>query len=75
MYTKFDDLNMMKTIRKYLAINPTATRKNIRKNCFTNERRLRMLETEGYQDIPKPMLRGQRNKKYYEDKALQSASA
>lgn len=61
MYTKFDDLDMMKRIRSYLAINPNATRQEICKNCFTNTIRLKKLEQEGYNDIPKPLNRGDRN--------------
>ena len=61
MYTKFDDLDMMKRIRSYLAINPNATRQDVCKNCFTNTRRLQLLEKEGYNDIPKPLSFGERN--------------
>jgi hypothetical protein len=74
MYTKFDDLNMIKKIRMYMSNNPDATRQEVCENCVTNPRRLKMLEQEGYLGIPQPMARGARNKKYYEDKAVQPSS-
>lgn len=75
MYTKLDDINMAKKIMAYVEKNPTANRQEIMKYCFTNVRRLRQLESEGYIKIPAPMPPGQRNKKYYEDKAIQSSGS
>ena len=76
MYTKFDDLDMIKKIRKYLAINPNATRQDVCENCFTNTRRLQSLEQAGYKDIPKPLNRGDRNglKKQKERERLNEVS-
>ena len=75
MYTKIDDMNMAQKILLYIKKNPNATRKDITKYCFTNMRRLRQLESEGYINIPAPMPRGIRNRDYYENKAIQSASS
>ena len=74
MYTKIDDVNMAQKILNYIENNPIATRKDITKYCFTNMRRLRQLEAEGYINIPPPMPRELRNKEYRENQALQSTS-
>ena len=75
MYTKLDDMAMMKKIRAYVSDNPSATLKDVYIHCLTNHRRLKLLKADGYEGIPEPMPRGIRNKKYYEDKAIQQASA
>ena len=75
MYTKLDDVKMAQKILDYIQKNPSATRSDIRRYCFTNMRRLRQLEAEGYLNIPAPMPRGIRNREYYANKALQSESA
>jgi len=74
MYTKLDDMKMAQKILDYIQKNPSATRSDIRKDCFTNMRRLRQLEAEGYLNIPAPMPRGIRNREYYANKAVQSES-
>lgn len=75
MHTKIDDMNMARKILLYIEKNPNATRKDITKYCFTNMRRLRQLEADGYLTMPAPMPREIRNKEYRENKALQSESA
>jgi hypothetical protein len=75
MYTKIDDMNMAQKILLYIEKNPNATRKDITKYCFTNMRRLRQLESEGYINIPAPMPRSLRNREYYANKAIQSESS
>ena len=75
MYTKLDDIKMAQKILLYMEKNPSAIRKDIVKYCFTNMRRLRQLEGEGYINIPPPMPRELRNKEYRENKAIQSASS
>jgi hypothetical protein len=75
MYTKLDDVKMAQKILDYIQKNPSATRSDIRRYCFTNMRRLRQLEAEGYLNIPAPMPRGIRNREYYANKAVQSESA
>ena len=75
MYTKLDDMKMAKKIQLYLEKNPSATRMNITKDCFTNMRRLKQLEADGYITIPAVMPRGLRNKQYYENKAIQSSGS
>jgi len=75
MYTKLDDIKMAKKIKLYLEKNPNATRMNIAKDCFTNMRRLRQLEAEGYINIPAPMPREIRNREYYANKAIQSSGS
>lgn len=74
MYTKLDDMKMAQKILDYIEKNPSATRSDIRKHCFTNMRRLRQLEAEGYINIPAPMPREIRNREYYANKAVQSES-
>ena len=74
MYTKIDDMNMAQKILSYIEKNPSATRKDITKYCFTNVRRLRQLEADGYINIPPPMPRELRNKKYRDNKAVQPSS-
>lgn len=74
MYTKLDDVKMAQKILDYIQKNPSATRSDIRRYCFTNMRRLRQLEAEGYLNIPAPMPRGIRNREYYANKAVQSES-
>lgn len=74
MYTKLDDMKMAQKILDYIEKNPSATRSDIRKYCFTNMRRLRQLEAEGYINIPTPMPREIRNREYYANKAVQSES-
>ena len=74
MYTKLDDVKMAQKILDYIQKNPSATRLDIRRYCFTNMRRLRQLEAEGYLNIPAPMPRGIRNREYYANKAVQSES-
>ena len=74
MYTKLDDIKMAQKILDYIEKNPSATRSDIRKHCFTNMRRLRQLEAEGYINIPTPMPREIRNREYYANKAVQSES-
>lgn len=68
MYSKLDDLDMMKKIRIYLSHHPNATRQEVCDNCFTNTRRLKMLEKEGYHGIPKPLPFGERNGLYSRNK-------
>ena len=75
MYTKLDDVKMAQKILDYIQKNPSATRSDIRRYCFTNMRRLKQLESEGYINIPPEMPREIRNKEYRENKALQSESA
>ena len=75
MYTKVDDRKMANKILFYIVGCPSATIDDIMKNCHTNYRRLKKLEAEGYIVLPKPTARGQRNKQYYEDKAIQSSGA
>ena len=74
MYTKLDDVKMAQKILDYIQKNPSATRSDIRRYCFTNMRRLRQLEAEGYLNIPAPMPRGIRNREYYANKAVKSES-
>jgi len=74
MYTKLDDMKMAKKIMDYIEKNPTANRQEVMKYCFTNTRRINQLEAEGYINIS-PTPRGLRNKKYYEDKAIQSSGS
>ena len=74
MYTKLDDMNMAKKILDYLEKNPTALRGQITRDCFTNMRRLKQLELEGYINIPPEMPREVRNREYRENKAVQSES-
>jgi len=74
MYTKIDDMNMAQKILSYIEKNPSATRKDITKYCFTNVRRLRQLEADGYINIPPPMPRELRNKKYRDNKTVQPSS-
>jgi len=74
MYTKLDDIKMAKKILLYLENNPYATRTDVQKYCFTNMRRLRQLESEGYIVIPPAMPKGIRNKKYYANQAIQPES-
>jgi hypothetical protein len=74
MYTKLDDMKMAQKILDYMEKNPSALRGQITKDCFTNMRRLRQLEAEGYLNIPAPMPRGIRNREYYANKAVQSES-
>jgi hypothetical protein len=75
MYTKLDDIKMAQKILDYIKKKPNATRADIRKYCFTNMRRLRQLEADGYLTMPAPMPREIRNKEYRENKALQSTSS
>jgi hypothetical protein len=75
MYTKLDDINMAQKILDYIKKKPSATRADIRRGCFTNMRRLRQLQADGYLIMPPPMPREIRNKEYRENKALQSESA
>jgi hypothetical protein len=74
VYTKIDDMRMAQKILLYIDKNPSATRKEIMHHCFTNMRRLRQLEADGYLTIPLPTPRGIRNKEYYENKAIQSTN-
>ncbi len=67
-------MKMAQKILDYIEKNPSATRSDIRKHCFTNMRRLRQLEAEGYINIPTPMPREIRNREYYANKAVQSES-
>jgi hypothetical protein len=74
MYTKLDDVKMAQKILDYLAKNPSALRGQITRDCFTNMRRLKQLELEGYINIPPEMPREIRNREYYANKAVQSES-
>ena len=67
-------MKMAQKILDYIEKNPSATRSDIRKHCFTNMRRLRQLEAEGYINIPTPMPREIRNREYYANKTVQSES-
>lgn len=75
MYTKLEDMKMAQTILFYLSKHPTATRSELTKDCYTNMRRLKQLEAAGYITIPEVMPRSLRNKKYYENKAVQSSGS
>lgn len=75
MYTKLDDIKMSKKILDYIEKNPSALRGQITRDFFTNMRRLKQLESEGYINIPLEMPREIRNKEYRENKALQSESS
>ena len=74
MYTKLEDMNMAKKILDYLEKNPKALRGQITRDLFTNMRRLKQLESEGYINIPPEMPREIRNREYRENKAIQQTS-
>ena len=75
MYTKLEDQSVANKILVYMAENTEATIDNIITHCHINFHRLKKLEAEGYVTLPEPTPRGLRNKKYYEDKAIQQASS
>jgi hypothetical protein len=52
MYTKLEDMSMAKKVLDYLEKNPKALRGQITRDLFTNMRRLKQLESEGYINIP-----------------------
>ena len=75
MYTQLEDKRKADDILFYMSKNSGATIKNIVDSCYVNFHRLKQLEKDGYLKLPDPTPRGLRNKKYYEDKAIQQASA
>jgi len=75
MYTKLDDNKKADIINYYMNAKPDCTLKEIIQDCYTTRTRLAYLERCGLIKLPNPMPFGLRNKKYYENKALQSASS
>jgi len=74
MYTKLDDERHAKLVQKYISEHPEDCVKQIVQNCVITRRRLLQLQTEGLISLPEPMALGVRNKRWRENKALQSAS-
>jgi hypothetical protein len=66
MYTKLDDMKMAQKILAYLDQHPNAILKDIIKHNFTNHKRIKKLQSDGYLTLPLPMERAVRNKAYWE---------
>ena len=75
MYTRLDDERHAKLIQKYISEHPEDCVKDIVQNCRVTRRRLLQLKTEGLVVLPQPMTLGVRNKRWRENKAVQSASS
>ena len=75
MYTKLDDERHAKFIQKYINEHPEDCVKDIVQNCVVTRRRLQQLKNEGLISLPEPLALGVRNKRWRENKALQSASS
>jgi hypothetical protein len=75
MYTTLEDKKKADIINYYMKAKPDCTLKDIIQDCYTTRTRLSYLERCGLISLPDPIPFGLRNKKYYENKALQSSGS